>query len=348
MSPRFASSTDFFLVELCGMAGSSAASCTASSPTATTTSSATATSTAASTGASTASSGVMTTCTGAGSGALRTSGIGTSSVAGSVATVPPTMTAPVSVSATWPTSSAAFGSAMPSTGAFPAAPYMIPQYAGGGFGMKLDNKPPVMQGSFDLYAVQLKTFLTRLNLGCVVENEAAVRASVSDVQFAMMDNVARGAILHGVPIADAELICHEMSAQAMWTSFVNKQTKREYANYISARQRLYANRYSQDHNMNEWLREMQLLRNELLHYKKVNSDEEFAEILLSNVVQTHREVVRQFSKHCDPGYQRSAPSSAQVMNALRAESELDARSDDTPPAYIISSTQAGKKGQGKP
>ncbi|EGZ25813.1 hypothetical protein PHYSODRAFT_484519, partial [Phytophthora sojae] len=204
-----------------------------------------------------------------------------------------------------------------------------------------------MQGSFDLYAVQLKTFLTRLNLWCVVENEAAVRASVSADQFAMMDNIARGAILHGVPTADAELICHESSAQGMWTSFVNKQTKREYANYIFARQRLYANKYSQEQNMNEWLREMQLLRNELLYYKKVISDEEFAEILLSNVAQTHREVVRQFSKHYDPGYQRSAPSSAQVMNTLRAESELDARSDERPHDQNISSAQAGKKGSTK-
>ncbi|GMF51909.1 unnamed protein product [Phytophthora fragariaefolia] len=91
-----------------------------------------------------------------------------------------------------------------------------------------------MQGSFDLYAVQLKTFLTRLDLWGVIENEAAVRASVSDVQFAMMDNIAREAILHGVPTADAELICHEINVQAMWTSFDDKQTKREYANYIFA------------------------------------------------------------------------------------------------------------------
>ncbi|GMF61850.1 unnamed protein product [Phytophthora fragariaefolia] len=77
--------------------------------------------------------------------------------------------------------SATFSSAMPNTGAFPATPVIIPQYSGGGFGMKLDKKPPAMQGSFDLYAVQLKTFLTRLNLWGVNENEAAVLANISDI-----------------------------------------------------------------------------------------------------------------------------------------------------------------------
>ncbi|GMF40644.1 unnamed protein product [Phytophthora fragariaefolia] len=106
--------------------------------------------------------------------------------------------------------------------------------------------------------------------------------------------------------------------------------------------RLYTNKYVPERNMNDWLREMQLLRNELLHYKKIISDEEFAEILLRNVAQTHREVVRQFSKHYDPGFQRNTPSSAQVMNALRAESELDERSDKPSGGQDISSVQSVK------
>ncbi|ETN12588.1 hypothetical protein PPTG_22507 [Phytophthora nicotianae INRA-310] len=194
--------------------------------------------------------------------------------------------------------------------------------------------------------VELETFLRRVNVWSGIEDPIGARSSTSDTQFAMMDNIARGAILHGVPTADAELICHEMNAHEMWTRFGNMQTKREYANYIFARQQLYANKYTHERNMNDWLREMQLQRNELLHYKKVISDEEFAEILLSNVPQTHREVVRQFSKHYDPGYQHSAQSSAQVMNALRAESELDARSDEPIQTPNILPAQAGKK-QGK-
>ncbi|KAE9133414.1 hypothetical protein PF007_g3367 [Phytophthora fragariae] len=97
--------------------------------------------------------------------------------------------------------------------------------------------------------------------------------------------------------------------------------------------------------MDDWLRDMQLFRQELVHYKRGVSDEEFAEIILRNVVQTHRDVVRQFSRYYDPGYKTATPLAAQVMNALRAESELDARSED-PQSNNISSAQAGKK-QGK-
>ena len=32
--------------------------------------------------------------------------------------------------------------------------------------MKLDNKPPIMHGSFDLYAVDLEKFLRRIGVGC--------------------------------------------------------------------------------------------------------------------------------------------------------------------------------------
>lgn len=79
--------------------------------------------------------------------------------------------------------------------------------------------------------------------------------------------------------------------------------------------------------MSDWLREMQLHRRELSHYGKVISDEEFAEILLAKVTRTHREVVRQFSRHYAtlalPGAQQMTPNAAQVMNALFDEEDLD-------------------------
>ncbi|GMF37935.1 unnamed protein product [Phytophthora fragariaefolia] len=79
----------------------------------------------------------------------------------------------------------------------------------------------------------------------------------------------------------------------------------------------------------------------------IQINEEFVEIWLSNVAQTHWEFVRQFSKHYDPGYQRSASSSARVMNALRAESERDARSDEALPSQNVASAKASRKDQGK-
>jgi hypothetical protein len=56
-----------------------------------------------------------------------------------------------------------------------------------------------MQGSFDLYAEELKTFLTNIDIWGVVEDAATVRAIVGEENFRRMNNLARGAILRGVP-----------------------------------------------------------------------------------------------------------------------------------------------------
>ncbi|OWZ16008.1 hypothetical protein PHMEG_00010260 [Phytophthora megakarya] len=127
----------------------------------------------------------------------------------------------------------------------------------------------------------------------------------------MIDNIARGAILHGIRTTEAELIYHERSADAIRSA---------------STQCIFAR-----------------------HHKKIISDEEFAEILLDNVSHTRGE---QFSKHYEvlaaPASQRSATSPDQVMNALRAESELDAKFDDSQRGQIVSSSQSGKQqGKGK-
>ncbi|KAE9317433.1 hypothetical protein PR003_g18478 [Phytophthora rubi] len=196
---------------------------------------------------------------------------------------------------------------------------------------EISNKPPVMKGSFDLYAVQLKTFLTRLGLWGVVDGSEIRPLFDVDGQavFDARDNAARDAILRGVPDADAERICHEASAKDMWTRFEDKQTKREYANYIFAREQMYSNKYTSDVKLSDWLRDMELQKRELQHYGKMISDEEFAEILLSNVSRTHREL---------------APTAAQVMNALRAEEDLDEKIADEAPRSSINSTQKKPNG----
>ncbi|KAE9070628.1 hypothetical protein PF007_g26875 [Phytophthora fragariae] len=100
--------------------------------------------------------------------------------------------------------------------------------------------------------------------------------------------------------------------------------------------------------MDQWLREMESLRRQLIHYGKQVSDEDFAETLLGHVSRTHRDVVRQFSKHYvvrDGGAVRPVPTAAQVMNALRAESALDERvacEEESKPAHICS---CGKQAQ---
>ncbi|GMF23407.1 unnamed protein product [Phytophthora fragariaefolia] len=125
----------------------------------------------------------------------------------------------------------------------------------------------------------------------------------------------------------AEMICQEETDFAMWNRFVDKQTKREYSNYIFARAEFYSNVYSSDKGMDSWLREMESLRRQFLHYGKRVSDEDYAETLLGHVARTHRDVVRQFSKDYvvrrDGGADRPVPTATQVMNALGAESALD-------------------------
>ncbi|OWY93218.1 hypothetical protein PHMEG_00037466 [Phytophthora megakarya] len=183
-----------------------------------------------------------------------------------------------------------------------------------------------MKGNFDLYVVLLKAFLSRFRIWRVVDGTDVCPSSdvLGLAAFDARGIAAKYSILRGVPEADAEMICH---TRYMWTRFENKQTKREYANYIFAREQLYANKCTRELKISEWLREMELQKLELQHYGKVISDEEFAEILLGNVPRTHREVVGQISQHYAvlalPGAHQLAPTSAQVMIALRAEEDLN-------------------------
>ena len=56
-------------------------------------------------------------------------------------------------------------------GSIPGPRVMLPtweeatQVAGGGFGMKLDNKPPIMHGNFYFYAVELENYYDALMCG---------------------------------------------------------------------------------------------------------------------------------------------------------------------------------------
>ena len=80
--------------------------------------------------------------------------------------------------------------------------------------VKMDNVPK-MKGSFDLYAVQLRTFLNRMNCWEVVDGTLARWDPTLHVSFVTKDNIAREAILSGVSADDAEMICQEETAQAM-------------------------------------------------------------------------------------------------------------------------------------
>lgn len=72
----------------------------------------------------------------------------------------------------------------------------------------ISNNPPVMEDSFDLYAVQLKTILIRLEFWSVVDgSETRPLFDVQEqVAFDARANAARDALLRGAPGIDAEMI----------------------------------------------------------------------------------------------------------------------------------------------
>lgn len=237
----------------------------------------------------------------------------------------------------------AFGALPSAQGSVPVMNYPPPS-------MKMD-KAPKMKGSFDLYAVQLSTFLKRMGCWDVVDGSFR-HAAVPMLNFDAKDNAAREAILSGVSAQDAEMICQEATAEAMWNRFVDRQTKREYANYIFVRAEFYSNTYTPDKPMETWLREMEKMRRNLLHYGKQIDDRDFAETLLGHVSRTHRDVVRQFSKHYvvrGSADNRPVPTAAQVMNALRAESALDEKmgAEEKKAAGVAACGKGQKQGKRK-
>ncbi|KAF4149425.1 hypothetical protein GN958_ATG01397 [Phytophthora infestans] len=65
-----------------------------------------------------------------------------------------------------------------------------------------------MKRGFNLYAVQLRAFLTRLD--CCSAVDGSYRNSLQEMNtMAAKDNAAREAVLYDVPAAYAEMVCQE-------------------------------------------------------------------------------------------------------------------------------------------
>eukprot|EP00644_Phytophthora_capsici_P014768 jgi/Phyca11/573417/estExt2_Genewise1.C_PHYCAscaffold_530191 len=216
--------------------------------------------------------------------------------------------------------------------------------------IKVDGAPK-MKGSFDFYEAHLRTFLKRKGCWSVVDGSYR-NDPFPLLDFDAKDNAAREAIMAGVPAADGEMICQEEAAESMWNRFIDKQTKREYSNFLFERSDFYCHRYTPEKTIESWLQEMEKVRRNLLHFGFHISDEDYAETLLSHVSRTHRDVVRQFSRHYvvrgDSG-KRPIPTSDQVMNALRAESALDEKMglDEQKPVGVAACEKQSKQKQGK-
>ena len=69
------------------------------------------------------------------------------------------------------------------------------------------------------------------------------------ISFVTKDNLSREAILSGVSTINADMICQEDTARAMWKRFVDKQTKHEYSNNIFDRAELNISAFTMNSSM---------------------------------------------------------------------------------------------------
>eukprot|EP00644_Phytophthora_capsici_P000966 jgi/Phyca11/121255/e_gw1.43.411.1 len=84
------------------------------------------------------------------------------------------------------------------------------------------------------------------------------------------------------------MICQEEAAESMWNRFVDKQTKREYSNFVFERSYFYCHRYTPEKTLENWLQEMEKVRRNLLQFGFHINGEAYGETLLSRVSRTHR------------------------------------------------------------
>ncbi|OWZ03552.1 polyprotein [Phytophthora megakarya] len=103
----------------------------------------------------------------------------------------------------------------------------------------------------------------------------------------------------------------------MWTAFEQDKTKRDFANSIRIRRKLYGAKYVKGINMDKFLEELEDYRRQLENMNVIIHDAEMANIVLTAVEGTHRNFVQTFNRVENP------PELNRVLNSLRSEAEID-------------------------
>ncbi|OWZ08946.1 hypothetical protein PHMEG_00018437 [Phytophthora megakarya] len=157
------------------------------------------------------------------------------------------------------------------------------------------TKPPLFQGTFELYQAELELFLGERESWDLVTGAEMRHATDNDQQslFDRKDRVARATILRGL-----------------------RGCKNDDAS------KLYQCTHRPDQSMEEYLRTMTQLRQQLRNMgaEHAVSDADMACLLLMGVAMTHREMIEQFDL---PTRQGNPPTLQQVTNALRSRDERD-------------------------
>ncbi|POM77284.1 Hypothetical protein PHPALM_5355 [Phytophthora palmivora] len=179
-------------------------------------------------------------------------------------------------------------------------------------------------GGFDLFKARLESYLRQRDCWNVVigdEGPDAVNADQNRI-FEERNLFARNALLQGLLSKDAKKICKLARVSEMWTSFEQDKTKRDFANSIRVRAKLYGARFEKGRNMDRYLEELEDYRRQLENMNTAISDNEMASIILTGVEGTHRNLVRIFNRDDNP------PTLNQVLNSLRSEAEMDKAEED--------------------
>ncbi|KAF4142335.1 gag-polypeptide of LTR copia-type [Phytophthora infestans] len=190
--------------------------------------------------------------------------------------------------------------------------------AGGGTAQRrvCSSKPSkyTEDGGFDLYHAQIEGYLTQYECWDVIDGNAA--ADPNEPEWLRRNQFARYVLLLGMCPKDSKKVCKMATAREMWRSFEQNKTKRAYASEIRLRSKMYSTKFTTVEDMEKYLEKLEDMRRQLANMNAAITDEEMARIILQSVVDSHRNVVRLFSRGAPPDL-------ATVVNTLLGEAETD-------------------------
>ncbi|KAJ8524360.1 hypothetical protein ON010_g16758 [Phytophthora cinnamomi] len=170
-------------------------------------------------------------------------------------------------------------------------------------------------GGFDLYRARLESYLRQRDCWNVVvgtEGPDAQNAAQQQI-YEERKGFARDALLCGLLPKDAKKGCKFALVSEMWTAFVRDKTRREFANSIRIRAKLYDAKFVKGMKMDKYLEDLGDYRRQIEKMNDQIGDAEMASITLTGVEGTHRNVVRMFNRDENP------PDLERVLNSLRSE-----------------------------
>ncbi|KAJ8576911.1 hypothetical protein ON010_g2299 [Phytophthora cinnamomi] len=180
-------------------------------------------------------------------------------------------------------------------------------------------------GGFDLYRARLESYLRQRDCwNVVVGTEGLDAQNAAQQQIYEERNLfARDALLCGLLPKDAKKVCKFARVSEMWTAFVRDKTRRDFANSIRIRAKLYGAKVVKGMKMDKYLEDLEDYRRQLENMNDQIGDAEMASSILTGVEGTHRNVVRTFNRDENP------PNLERVLNSRRSEAEMDEVDDES-------------------